>query len=168
LLRAIVTALAAPSFCVALPASAADDPPLRNWFDDPFIEVTTEGPACPLPRGPWMTEAEQKREAHGRIERGTSCWLAGDCKEPNAYRYDKPIAEAVAQRFADPGARRAFAGTHVWITVQRRFVYLEGCVRDAAQAVALEALARQVPEVQYAVANVRVGTAGWVPYAVRP
>ena len=67
---------------------------LKNHYSDPFVQVTHALPACPQPRGPFMTEREARMEAHPRIERGTSCFMAGTCTEPNAYRYDQRIAKA--------------------------------------------------------------------------
>jgi hypothetical protein len=68
-------------------ALASDEALLLNPFNDPFVQATT-GRACPAPRGPAYTETQRNQEAHQRVERGTSCWLAGKCSEPNAYRYD--------------------------------------------------------------------------------
>ncbi len=65
------------------------------------------GPAgqCPAPLGPLFTVDEQRREAHYRIERGTSCWLAGKCKDSNAYRYDKQPGAAGPEAALRRGAR---------------------------------------------------------------
>jgi len=114
----------------------ADAPRLLNPFNDPFLQATAGRP-CPAPLGPAYTEAERRVEAHSRVERGTTCWLQGLCAEPNAYRYDaaNAIAAAAALR-RDP----ALAGSTIWLTAQRRFVYLEGCVADPAQARRAEAL----------------------------
>ena len=126
------------------PALAQADPPrLLNPFNDPFIRATVGRP-CPEPLGPAYTEAERRVEAHSRVERGTSCWLAGLCAEPNAYRYDaaNAIAAAAALR-GDP----ALAGTTLWLTAQRRFIYIEGCVADAGQAARAEALVKALADV---------------------
>jgi hypothetical protein len=115
-----------------------------NPFGDPFLQATNGRP-CPRPLGPAYTEAQRRQEAHSRIERGTSCWLAGTCSEPNAYRYDHRIASAVAAALkADAG----LSGTSIWVTAQRRIVTLQGCTADAAQAARAEALASAVPDVQ--------------------
>jgi hypothetical protein len=117
---------------------------LRNPFNDPFIRAT-QGRDCAAPLGPAYTETQRLQESHSRIERGTSCWLAGECGEPNAYRFDAAIArDVVAALRADA----QLAGSSVWVTSQRRFVYLEGCVTDAAQAARAEALAKGVSNVQ--------------------
>jgi hypothetical protein len=100
---------------------------------------------CPTPLGPAYTEAERRVEAHSRLERGTTCWLAGLCAEPNAYRYDAANATA-----ATAVLRRdtTLADTAIWVTAQRRFIYLEGCVGDAAQTARAEALIKGVADVE--------------------
>jgi len=129
---------------LGLPAFAQTDTLLMNPFHDPFLQATAGRP-CPVPRGPAYTEAQRRQEAHSRIERGTSCWLAGTCSEPSAYRYDARIADAaVAALRADT----ALAGSTIWVIAQRRFVELQGCVLDAAQAARAEAVVRSIPDVQ--------------------
>lgn len=133
----------------------------RNWFDDPFAQATRGLAACPVPEGPLTTEAEMRREAHQRIERGTTCWLAGRCDEANAYARDAQINHAVVQALA---ADRRFRSSSLWVITQRRFVFLQGCVRDAAQKRALLDVARRVPEVDYVGDELMVGTARRPPY----
>ena len=117
----------------------------RNWFEDPFFQVSAGVPACPVPLGPLLTAEEQRREAHYRIERGTSCWLAGKCRDSNAYRYDKGLAPQVEAALRTvPGIERS----SVWVTIQRRWVFLEGCVAAPELISRLERAARQVPEVE--------------------
>jgi hypothetical protein len=126
-------------------AALAGDALHLNPFNDPFIAATTGAPACPTPRGPAYTDTELKQEAHYRVERGTSCWLAGRCSEPNAYRYDPRIAQAaVAALRGEP----ALAGTSIWVIAERRFITLQGCVATREQAARAEALAREVPDVE--------------------
>lgn len=128
----------------------------RNWFDDPFFRVSSGIAACPVPLGPLLTRDEQRREAHYRIERGTSCWLAGKCSDSNAYRYDKGIAPQVeAALKAVPGIERS----SVWVTIQRRWVFLEGCVAAPEQPAQLEQAVRAVPEVEAVVPALDVGAA---------
>ena len=95
--------------------------------------------------------------AHG----GTTCWLKGECREPNAYRYDARIAAALRERLA---ATPALHPSSLWLTVQGRVVYLEGCVARAEQGTALEAAARAVPDVQQALALVAIGATRPLPY----
>ncbi|MGZ5130496.1 MAG: BON domain-containing protein [Caldimonas sp.] len=126
-----------------LSSAEGEAPRLLNPFGDPFVQATA-GRACPAPLGPAYSEAERRVEAHSRAERGTTCWLAGRCAEPNAYRYDKANADAaVAALRADPG----LASSAIWVTAQRRFIYLEGCAADAAQAARAEALVKALADV---------------------
>lgn len=147
------------AFTAALCASVAvaqQPPERRNWFDDPFFQVTTQLSNCPMPAGPFLTEAEKRVQAHGRAERGTTCWLAGQCERPNAYAYDKDIAQAVQAAFK---AKNPAPRSSLWVTVQRRVVYVEGCVADRndPQVVPkLEAMLRNVPDVERAIAIVHV------------
>ena len=142
------------------PPGADDDLPL-NRFNDPFEVVSADLDDCPEPRGPRITAAEMRVQAHHRAERGTTCWLKGDCTEPNAYRYDAGIAAALRGQLAGAAALHP---SSLWLTVQGRVVYLEGCVERAEQAAALEALARGLPDVLQALALVRVGRGGALPY----
>jgi hypothetical protein len=128
----------------SLLGAQTDDPLLMNPFNDPFVQATS-GRSCPPPLGPAYTEATRLAESHSRVERGTSCWLAGKCAEPNAYRYDAANAKAaVAALQADS----ALASSAIWVTAQRRFIYLEGCVGDAAQAAKAEAVAKALPDIE--------------------
>ncbi|WP_083745145.1 BON domain-containing protein [Variovorax sp. KK3] len=147
---------------VAAPAASAE-PLKQNWFDDPFFQVSSGLRTCPVPEGPLYTEAERRTQMHARLERGTSCWLEGRCKDSNAYRYDKTIAPRVqAALSAVPGVKQA----SVWAMVQRRWVFLQGCVPSRALAKRLEAAARAVPDVELVVDDLMVGTRSRPPYAV--
>lgn len=146
-------------------AAEAADAVECNWFDDPFFQVSAADPACPLPAGPFVDERSRREQSHRRAEKGTTCWLAGQCERPKAHLYDADIAAGARQAFADAAAR--FAGSTLWVTVQGRVVYVEGCARDAAQAAAAEALLRAVPHVEQAIAIVRVPPARTPPYRVR-
>ena len=141
---AAAAAFAAAVLFATTPAFAQADPPrLLNPFNDPFIQATTGRP-CPAPLGPAYTEAERRVEAHSRLERGTTCWLAGLCAEPNAYRYDAANATAAAAALR---REPALAGTTLWLTAQRRIIYIEGCVADAGQAARAEALVKALADV---------------------
>jgi hypothetical protein len=144
-------------------AHAADE--LRNWFDDPFFQVTSAVTDCPLPAGPFVDERGRREQAHRRAEKGTTCWLAGECDRPKAYDYDADIARAIHHAFA---AASTFAETTtMWVTVQGRVVYVEGCVRDAATEQQIEALLRSLPHVQQAIAIVRTDANARPPYKLR-
>jgi len=156
----VATAAFAASIATAQPAAVK-----RNWFDDPFFQVSHGLANCPVPEGPMLNESERREQMHSRLERGTSCWLAGRCTDSNAYRYDKGLAAPVrAALLQVPGLRR----TSVWIIVQRRWVYLQGCVPDAKMARRLERAARGVPDVETVVPDLMIGTRGKAPYAVAP
>ncbi|MEN3031599.1 BON domain-containing protein [Chromobacterium amazonense] len=150
---------------IALLANAAlAAEPVKNWFHDPFFQVRNRVPGCPMPLGPFGTEEDMKAQAHSRVERGTSCWRAGQCKKPNAYLYDADIAKDLQRRFAKT---RRFADASLWITVQRRFVYVEGCTRNKQAASGIDAFVRQTPDVQLVVTNTIIGT-GKPNYPVMP
>jgi hypothetical protein len=120
-----------------------DEPLLINPFHDPFVQATAGRP-CPAPLGPAYTDSARRAESHSRVERGTSCWLAGKCAEPNAYRYDAANAKAAVAALQ---AETSLAASAIWVTAQRRLIYLEGCVADAAQAAKAEALMKALPDV---------------------
>jgi hypothetical protein len=165
--RSLLLALHAVWLCGAANTQGASSPDeRRNWFDDPFFQISSGLPACPRPLGPLLTFDEQRREAHWRAERGTSCWLAGACADSNAYRYDKALAPQVARALVS--VRGVAAESSVWVTVQRRWVFLEGCVSSVAQARALEHAARLVPDVEAVVPVLNVGTRKPPRYPVAP
>jgi BON domain-containing protein len=160
--RAISKLLAAALLWpIAAAALIPADDELGNWFNDPFMQVRQGFPGCPVPLGPRLTKAEMRTQEHSRAERGTRCWLAGECKKPNSYLYDADIAQDLANRFAKS---RAFAGSALWITVQRRFVFIEGCVKRANQAHALEVMAKRVPDVELVIVNVTADPGSKPPY----
>jgi hypothetical protein len=145
--KTVFAALALTAAC----AQGAGGDALKNWFNDPFFRISNGIPACPLPLGPLLTEAEMKAESHSRVERGTSCWMAGECKQPNAYLYDAGIAQTIRQRFQSAGT---FDKDSLWIMVSRRFVWAEGCVTDSREGAEIEALLRAVPDVERVLVNV--------------
>ncbi|MES2103640.1 MAG: BON domain-containing protein [Pseudomonadota bacterium] len=156
--------IAAALACPAL-AWSGDGPELKNWFNDPFFQVSSAIASCPIPLGPYMREADIKQEEHGRVERGTSCWMAGRCAKPNAYMYDADIGKAVQEKFTQS---TAFADTSLWVTVKRKFVWVEGCIASVEQERALENLLQGVPEVEHILVNVMQGVGKKPPYEVRP
>jgi hypothetical protein len=135
----------------------------RNWFGDPFAQATHGLPACPRAAGPLLTEAEMRREAHQRVERGTTCWLAGNCPEPNAYAGDARINDAATRVLASEGRLR---DTRLWVITQRRFVFVQGCVGNPQQKRLVLVILRRVPGVEYVSDEMLVGTTGRPPYAV--
>ncbi len=139
---------------------ALGDDVRRNVFDDPFVQLTSAIPpsVCPVPAGPLLTEAEARAQAHGRIERGTSCFQSGRCRLPNAYLYDKEIMPRVQKAIAADG--RFAATTSVWALGQRRWIWLQGCVRSAGDAAALEALVKQLDDVEAVINELQVVPGG--------
>jgi hypothetical protein len=146
-------------------STLADEADVRNWGGDPFIVLRADVPGCPEPRGPRMDASEWRAEAHWRIETGTSCWLAGRCADANAYRYDATIAQALFPRLQ---ALPELGGASVWAYLQRRVLFVQGCVADADQAARLEAALKQaataVPDVQMVVPAWRLPGAESTPY----
>jgi hypothetical protein len=116
-----------------------------SYFDDPFIQVTNGIADCPAPEGPMITEAEMRAQAHARAERGTRCFMAGRCRLPNSYLYDKEIVPRVGKAILADGR---FADTSVWAEGQRRWVWLKGCVRRKEQSAGLEQLVRGLDDVE--------------------
>jgi hypothetical protein len=159
----------APPLAILLLAGASVSPAVHgaesdartNFFDDPFFQASSGLKECPAPLGPRYTPAEVRSQLHGRLERGTSCWLEGRCKDSNAYRYDKAIASEVRKALdAVPGLRRS----SVWVTVQRRWIYLQGCVPTPDLARRVEQAAKAVPDVETVVPELMIGTRGRPPY----
>ena len=144
------------------PASADDE--LQNWFNDPFFQISSDVRDCPMPAGPFVSESDRRVQAHRRAEKGTTCWLARECDRPNAYAYDEDIANELKAALRE---RNPFAATTLWVTVQGRVVYLEGCVARASQEAELEAFVRALPHVQQALAIVRSDAAAKPPYRLR-
>lgn len=143
-------------------ARAQDAPEaLRNWFEDPFFPVSQALQSCPEPAGPRITQAERRLQMHHRAERGTTCWLSGACSRPTSYAYDGDIARALQRTLPPP---QALARSSLWITVQGRVVYIEGCSRQRQPVAALEAVARRTGDVQQVVTNVYAGGRGRPPY----
>jgi len=117
----------------------------RNWFDDPFVQLTHGIADCPVPEGPLATLEESRTEGHVRSERGTRCYLEGRCRLPNSYQYDKGIM-ALVQKSVSGDAR--WKDTSVWALGQRRWVYLKGCVRTKEQSQDLERWVKGVDDVE--------------------
>lgn len=150
---------------IALPTPAQEDASaLRNWFDDPFFRLTRDEADCPEPAGPFVDERGRREQAHRRAEKGTTCWLAGECDRPKAFDYDADIAAAIRADFARREAE--FRPSSLWVSVQGRVVYFEGCAADAGMAARLETWARALPHVQQAIALLRVAQ-GAPPYRLR-
>ncbi len=140
------------------PAIAQDR---KNYFDDPFLQVTSAIAGCPVPEGPLLTAEEARRVEHERVQHGTSCYLSGRCRLPSSYLYDKEIIPRVAQYIQRDGR---FDDTSVWVMGQRRIVTLMGCVQSREQADALEKAVGLVDDVMNVVNQLMIGTQGRPPY----
>ena len=147
-------AIAAYVLAVAIqPGAVADEP--RTYRLDPFTQATSSYAGCPAAKPPDLTEQEMRVQAHERAERGTSCCLAGTCECGGAYKRDPEINERVVAAIRSDSR---FRDTSVWVTTARKFVTLQGCVRNATQKRALEALVRRQPDVAIVWNETRVGT----------
>ena len=129
----------------------------RNAFDDPFLQVTTALPGCPVPRPPGYTEAQVREEAHVRAQHGTSCYLSGRCRLPNSYLYDQEIIPRVQQAIRYDSR---FAQSTVWVKGERRVVTLYGCVQTKEQAAEMERVVGLIDDVMGVVNKLMVGTRG--------
>lgn len=161
----IRAAMHLPTFLLAslLFATGAGAQERRNVFEDPFLQVTSGLPGCPVPRGPGFTEDEVREEAHSRAQHGTSCFHSGRCRLPNSYLYDKEIAPRVQQYLRLDGR---FGDTSVWISGQRRLVTLTGCVRTGQQKQEMERAVLLVDDVMGVVNQLTVGVAAKPAYPV--
>lgn len=162
--RRAVAAIVIGTLAAAIHFSAGAEE-LTNYFNDPFAQITSGMPGCPVPRGPLVTRSEIRIEAHSRAERGTRCYLSGACRLPNSYLYDKDIAARMRQHVLYDGR---FSRTSVWVLVQRRWVILQGCVRTKAESAALAVLAREVDDVEGVVDELMIGTRGTPKYQTKP
>ena len=112
---------------------------------DPFAQATAGDRTCPARPPPLLTAEEARVEAHVRVERGLRCAMEGKCEPGGAYRRDPEINARVRDMIAsDP----RFAATSVWVTTSRKWVTLQGCVRDRAQRRALVALVSHASDVE--------------------
>ena len=152
------------SLAVAASAPCGAQDGLQNWFNDPFFQITSAVPDCPVPAGPFTTESDRSVQAHRRAEKGTTCWLAKECDRPNAYAYDADIAAAFQAALRERGP---FVGTTLWVTVQGRVVYIEGCASSDAMVAEVEAFTKALPHVQQAIAILRTEPAARPPYRMR-
>jgi hypothetical protein len=148
-----------------LPATSADKDVLRNPFHDPMLQLTQGMPSCPVPEEPLYTEEEYRNLAHERSQRGVSCWLAGRCRLPNGYLYDAEIIPRVGIAVNETSR---YADTSVWALGQRRRVWLRGCVQSAEQAKEIEAIVRQIDDVEDVQNELMVGSKEAPPYVTKP
>jgi hypothetical protein len=146
-------------------ATAAHAQDRTNYFDDPFVQVTSALPGCPVPRPPAMTPDELRAEAHVRSQHGGSCYRAGRCRLPNSYLYDKEIIPRVALTIRQDGR---FDRTSVWALGERRLVTLMGCVPTREDAEAIERAVSLIDDVMGVVNYLMVGTQAKPLYPLAP
>nr|WP_029414208.1 BON domain-containing protein [Acidovorax radicis] len=149
-----VVAAMVPS--LALAQGAGSPAPRTNAFNDPFVQVTSAIPQCPVPEGPLYTEAEVRELAHTRSQHGGSCHRVGRCRLPNSYLYDAELIPRVQRYIREEGR---FDDTSVWVLGERRLVTLMGCVQSEAQSLALEKAVGLVDDVMGVINLLQVGTA---------
>ena len=138
----LVATLALSTYLIGACVAGAEEP--RSYQLDPFAQATDGYPGCPVAKPPVLTEQEMQITAHQRVERGTSCCLAGTCECGGAYKRDPEINDRVVAAIL--GDKR-FRNTSVWVTTTRKFVTLQGCMRNAAQKRALERLVKRQSDV---------------------
>lgn len=136
-----------------VPSASADEP--RTYQLDPFARATSGYAGCPEANPPVLTEREMQITAHQRVERGTSCCLAGTCECGGAYKRDPEINARVVDAIASDAR---FRTTSIWVTTTRKFVTLEGCVRSVAQKKALEQLVKRQTDVAIVWNETIIGT----------
>src|SRR4029078_12386010 len=99
-------ALLAAAAALPLPLFAAD-----TYQLDPFEQATAGFAARPTVRAPTLPPEQMRAQAHSRVERGTSCCLAGTCECGGSYKHDPEIklhgaaASSKDPRCADQCAR---------------------------------------------------------------
>jgi hypothetical protein len=161
---AVIVAVAGVVLSPALTAQGTAE--LKNWFADPYFAVSSSVAGCPVPRGPLVAKEDMEHEAHARVERGTRCYQEGKCRKANSYLYDAEIAEHLRAALANSPALKR---TSVWVTVQRRWIFLQGCVDSMSRKRALERIARGVPDVENVFVDVTTDASKPPPYpSLRP
>lgn len=141
--------------------SAWAEGPRANHGNDPFFQVSSAVANCPVPLGPLQTEQEWLADSHYRIERGNSCWWEGRCRLPNGYLYDKEVEEAVKRRLSFiESATHWREHTTLWLMLQRRFIYVQGCVAPDFDKAAFLAELRKTADVERVVDETTADPAG--------
>jgi len=156
-------------FFIGINSVLADDT-LKNRGNDPFFRISNALTGCPVPLGPMISEQQWLGESHYRVERGNSCWVEGRCRLSNSYNYDAEIAVAVQRRLTSIAATTHWKDqTALWLVLQRRFIYLQGCVSpDFDKKTFLFELAKTA-DVEQVVDQTMVGvTDTKIPYPVSP
>ncbi len=126
---AYIAAILATVICTLSTTPGWAGEPRANHGNDPFFQVSSAISGCPVPLGPLRTEQEWLADSHYRVERGNSCWWEGRCRLSNSYLYDREIQEAVKRRLTNIEPSTHWREqTTLWLVLQRRFIYVQGCV----------------------------------------
>ncbi|CAM2152094.1 BON domain-containing protein [Pararobbsia alpina] len=136
-------------------APARADEVRTNHGDDPFLSVSKGIASCPVPLGPMQTDKEWLANSHNRIEHGNNCWSEGRCRLMNAYYYDKDIADTVQRRlrYVDTLDLHWKERTTLWLMIQSRVIYVQGCVAPDFDKKKFLAVLRQTADVDEVVDN---------------
>ena len=145
-------ALLAAAAALPLPLFAAD-----SYQLDPFEQATAGFAACPTVAPPTLAPEQMRAQAHSRVERGTSCCLAGTCECGGPYKHDAEINDRVVEAIR---VDKRFRDTAVWVTTTRGFVTLRGCVRNPAQKNALAQVVKRQTGVTLVWNEVAIGRKG--------
>lgn len=161
-MRRLAMVAAAASAVAAVPVSLAA---AEGYQLDPFEQATAGFTACPTVAPPILTIEQMRSQAHQRVERGTSCCLAGTCECGGSYKHDPEINSRVAAAIrSDPRFRDA----SIWVTTTRKFVTLQGCVRTLAQKRSLERLVARQPDVALVWNETTAGPVRHAPVKAKP
>jgi hypothetical protein len=134
-------ALAIAVLCFAFRVDAQTS---QSYLLDPFAQATSGDERCPAAKPPILDEQQMRSQAHSRVERGTSCCLAGTCECGGPYKHDAEINDRVVEAIR---VDKRFRDSAVWVTTTRGFVTLRGCVRNPAQKNALRQVVKRQPGV---------------------
>lgn len=139
--KALHVALLFTTSATLAQAADADNP----YGDPPPLQATHGIARCPAPKPRILTAEQARREAHQRVERGTSCWLAGQCEPGGDYKHD---GETNARVAAAIGSDARFADSSLWVETLRKFVTIKGCLVDAKQGRDLETMVKAIDGVK--------------------
>jgi len=160
-MRRLALFAAAAAAVAAVPVSLAAD----DYQLDPFEQATAGFSTCPAVAPPILTIEQMRSQAHQRVERGTSCCLAGTCECGGSYKHDPEINLRVAAAIRNDSR---FRDASIWVTTTRKFVTLQGCVRTPAQKRALERLVARERDVALVWNETTVGPVRHAPVKAKP
>lgn len=161
----VVTWLVASAALIGMARACRADEPLSNHGNDPFFSISQGIASCPVPLGPMQTDKEWLANSHNRIEHGNSCWTEGRCRLMNAYYYDKEIAESVQRRLRYVSTLDLHwkERTTLWLMIQSRVVFVQGCVAPDFNAAKFLSVLAQTADVDRVVDNTTTQPASGAP-----